>query len=301
MLKTVRENRTGGSILGKRPLRLHEQAAVQSFDSLSHGQLLVYAGELAEHFRKETGLRRALAERERRIHVLAAASIASQEEERQWIACEVHDRLAQTLVSAFQQVQTLESMACNEPKVRQVAIRTSALLRESIREARNIMNELYSPLLDEFGAVPLIEDEMRRFHEDTGCEARLDARCPTRPPRDVEVALYRIFHEALINVRRHAASARSVTVVLEYGNGSINLRVQDDGQGFDVEAAVQRRRVGGLMSMRRRAENVGGAFDVRSRPGHGTRVSVRVPVNGARKGGQSNGQYAGAPSGTYGG
>ena len=133
MLGTVREEVKSRSRQGKRPLGRQKTPAGQTFESLSHKQLLVYAQEMAQHFREEISLKQTLSQREQRIHELAAASAAGQEEERQWIACEVHDRIAQTLASVFQQLQTLESMTHGEPQVRQVVIRASALVRDAIR------------------------------------------------------------------------------------------------------------------------------------------------------------------------
>jgi len=261
-------------------LKEKETQVRQTFDGLSRQQLLIYAREVAELFRKEHHLQHALSEREQQIRELTAASIRAHEGERQWIAYEVHDRIAQALASVFQQLQTLESMTRDDPQARQVATRASVLLREAIRETRNIMNDLHPPLLDEFGIVPLIEEEIRHFQEATGCGVGFDADCPVRPSPDAELVLYRIFHEALINVRRHATSVENVTVTLTSRDHAASLQVLDDGPGFDVEAATQDRRVGGLMSMRRRTEIIGGTFEVASSPGQGTRVTTRIPING---------------------
>ena len=251
----------------------------QTFDGLSRQQLLIYAQELGEHRRREWGLENNLSQREQQIRDMAGASIAAQEEERQRIAFEVHDRIAQTLVSAFQLLQTLESMTLESPQTQQVAARASGLLREAIRESRNIMNDLRPPVLDEFGIVPLIEEELRHFREDTECQVELNADYPQRLPHDVEIALYRIFHEALINIRRHGSNTRKVNVSLSCGDHVVTLQILDDGSGFDVEVALQAKRVGGLMSMRRRAEIIGGRFELTSAPGTGTRATILVPLN----------------------
>lgn len=205
------------------------------------------------------------------------ASILAQEEERQWIALEVHDRIAQTLASVFQQLQVLESITKADPRAWQVATRASTLTREAIREARNIMNDLHPPVLDEFGVVPLIEEELRRFREDTGCEATFLASYSARPCPETEVAIYRIFHEALINVRRHA-HATAVLVSLQDGPCVVQLNIQDDGVGFDVDDAKKKKRVGGLMSMQRRAELAGGICHIESRPGQGASVEIQFPL-----------------------
>ena len=252
----------------------------RNFDGLSRQQLLIYARELGRHFRKEQDLQSALSERERQLRYLAAASIAAQEEERQLIAYEVHDRIGQTLVAVFYQLQGLEYISRIDPNAQRVLDRASALLSEAISQPRDIMNDLHPPALDEFGIVPLIEKELSSFQEDTGCQTRLDADYRVRPSRDVEVGLYRIFCEALINVRRHAPSAQNLAVSLTSRNQEVSLRIQDDGSGFDIEAATRCKRVGGLISMRRRAEIIGGILRVTSMPNQGTGITIIVPLNG---------------------
>ena len=158
--------------------------------------------------------------------------------------------------------------------------RASVFLREAIAESRNIMNDLYPAGLAEFGSVLLMEDELGRFKEDTGCLVSFYADCPARPPRDVEVTLYRIFREALTNIRRHAQDAKNVTVSFSCTDQVVVLRVQDDGPGFDVEAATASDRIGGLKSMGRRAESLGGSLEMTSAPGQGVKLTVRVPLYG---------------------
>ena len=259
----------------------HRASVNGPFDGLGRQQLLLYAQELGESFRQVQGLRGALTEREKHICRLAAASIAAQEDEREWIAYEVHDRIAQTLASVFHHLQTLESMVQDDQSARQVAVRASVLLREVIRESRNIMNDLHPPVLDEFGIDPLIREELRHFQEERSCQTTYDVNYAVRPPRDVEVVLYRIFHEALINVGRHAVGAAKVAVDLASNAAAVSLAVQDDGPGFDVGRALQAKRVGGLMSMRRRAEIIGGSLQVESSSDRGTTVRVSVALNGS--------------------
>ena len=184
-----------------------------------------------------------------------------------------------TREETIQQLQTLESLTRSSPEIRQVAVRGSVLCREAIREARNIMNDLRPPVLEELGLIPLMREELDRLERDAGCRARRKLTSSVRPPRDVEIALYRIFHEALINIRRHA-DAREVKVAIESSQDGVELRVEDDGIGFDVHDALAKKRVGGLVSMQRRAQVAGGTCNLESRPGEGTTVSVWIPYTG---------------------
>ncbi|MEW6034230.1 MAG: ATP-binding protein [Chloroflexota bacterium] len=263
---------------------MDDQPVRQTFDGLSRQQLLIYAQELGEHLDKEENLRNELSKRERQVRELMAACIAAQEEERQWIACEVHDRIAQNLAAAFHQLQVLESMTASSADAHRTALRASTLVRDAIRESRNIMNDLDPPGLTEYGLCHLMNDELHRFQEDRGCQVRFNKRCPTRPSRNVEVTLYRIFHEAMINIKKHAPTASRVVVSIVGQDEAVRLQVQDNGQGFNVEAATQAKRVGGLMSMRRRAAIVGGTFEVTSSPKKGTKLTIVVPAgrNGCR-------------------
>lgn len=252
-------------------LALAERVGAQIAGAIGNAQLYAER-ELAEE---------ALRESERRVRQLATASVRAHEEERQWIALEVHDRISQSLVSVFHQLQKLQYMTRADPSVQPVVQRSSALLQDAIRESQNIMNDLYPAGLDEFGVVPLMEAELSRFQEDTGCRVSFNADAEVMPSQEVGVTLYRIFHEALANIQRHAPGTQNVVVSLTYREMFINLEVQDDGPGFDMEAVTEDNRIGGLMSMQRRAEIIGGSFEVTSKPGEGAIVSICVPIESA--------------------
>jgi two-component system sensor histidine kinase DegS len=230
----------------------------------------------AKHALDTHALEARLAALEERSRADVALAIKAQEEEREWLAYEVHDRVAQTLASVFQQLQAMESLAQSLPEIRQVAVRGSVLLREAIREARDIMNELQPPVLADLGLIPLIEEELRHLEEETHCRARAALTCRVRPPREIEVGIYRILHEGLTNIRRHA-KAKEVAVSLHCSHDGARLEVEDNGVGFDVAEVLPKKRVGGLLSMQRRAEIMGGACRLESQPGKGTRVSAWIP------------------------
>ena len=159
--------------------------------------------DITERKRMEEALRKS----EQTIRQLAKASAYAHEEERQRVSLEVHDRISQTLTAAFHQLQALESIPIENTEAQQILKRASDLLQESIRESRNIMEDLYSPVLSDFGIVAVIDEELRRFEEETGCRTKFDKRFAVRPTPDVELTAYRIFREALANIKRHAIGA----------------------------------------------------------------------------------------------
>jgi two-component system sensor histidine kinase DegS len=123
----------------------------------------------------------------------------------------------------------------------------------------------------------VIDEELRRFQEDTGCSTKFDKRCIVRPTPEVELTVYRIFREALTNIKKHAIGATEVKVSLSGEADMVSLEVKDNGPGFDVKAAMVNKRLGGLRGMQRRAELGGGTFEVVSRRGYGATVTVRIP------------------------
>lgn len=231
------------------------------------GQAEIYARELRGLFLETRRLTRQLVE-----------AAKAHDDEREWIALDVHDRIAQTLASIFQQLQAMEGLARSTPEIRRVAVRGSLLCREAIREARNIMNDLRPPILDELGLIPTIEEELTQLAEETSCTVVQALTLPVGGlSRPVELTLYRIFRESIVNIRKHAM-ASLVEVSLRTDSGGIRLEITDDGAGFDPGTAIVKKPVGGLLSMRRRAELAGGALRLDSRPGAGTRVSAWIPL-----------------------
>lgn len=203
-------------------------------------------------------------------------ALNSHEKEREWLAYDVHDRIAETLASAYQQIQVLEPLTREVPEAREIASRASVLLRKAIQEAREIMNGLHPVVLQDLGLIPVVEDELRQLEQETGVRVKATLTSLARAPRDIEIVVYRVLHEALANIRTHSGAAE-IVVSLACGSDSVDLRVEDNGSGFDVAAACTKRQVGGLMSMQRRAHFAHGSFDIRSAPGEGTSISVSIP------------------------
>jgi two-component system sensor histidine kinase UhpB len=129
--------------------------------------------------------------------------------------------------------------------------------------------------------MPAIETQLKRFSARTGVEVRISTDGePETLPEDVQTAVYRILQEALANIGRHAG-ATAVSVEMEVDDERLELRVRDDGAGFDPATVAPSASNGpgaglGLSGMVERARLAGGELDIRTAPGGGTTVSLRI-------------------------
>jgi signal transduction histidine kinase len=196
--------------------------------------------------------------------------------ERQRLAGEIHDTIAQGLTSIVMLLQAAETeVEGDPPEARRHLGLAAQTAREGLAEARAMVAALAPAHLE---GAPLHE-ALGRLTDRIGAELAIKSRfevCgPARPlPATAEVVLLRAAQEALANVRKHAR-AGDVLVILSYEPHTVRLDVRDDGAGFDPD------RVNGgygLRGMRSRILQVGGSLLVRARPGAGTSLSVEVPV-----------------------
>jgi len=259
------------------------QANVPSFgddEDVSHKlHTLKLAAHVVGCILENARLEEKLQEKEEDVTRLVKANIHAQEAERERVCLEVHDGVAQTLVSAFQHLQALENTPLYQmPEAKQLITRAAALVRQAIQEAREVINSLTPASLRDLGLVATLRQEVRQFERDTGCRVELEANWP-RLAKDTEVALYRIAHEALTNVRKHA-NARRMRISLSQEEHRLVVQVKDCGVGFDLtkhDMATTNQGTG-LFSMRKRAELLGGTCAIRSALGGGTEVRVEVPI-----------------------
>ena len=195
--------------------------------------------------------------------------------ERQRLAGEIHDTLAQGLTSIVMLLQAADTEIGSDPAEarRHVGLATQTA-REGLAEARAMVAALAPAHLE---AGPLHEALGRladRIGAELGIAVRFEVCGPARPlSAPTEVVLLRAAQEALANVRKHARAA-DVRVILSYEPHNVRLDVRDDGAGFDPEQVSGGY---GLRGMRSRILQVGGNLLVRARPGAGTSLSVEVP------------------------
>ncbi len=212
-----------------------------------------------------------------REHQVLRHLLASQDRERQLIAYEIHDGLAQYLAAAIMQFETLH---LEEDKVPARMPKNCAagldILRRSLAEARRLISGLRPPILDESGIMAAIGHLVHDITAQGGPEVEVHSRIRfDRLDPVLENAVYRIAQECLTNSCRHSHSEKVKIDLIEH-EGRIRIRITDWGTGFDPEGVPENRF--GLDGIRERARILGGRAEITSRIGAGTTILVELPM-----------------------
>jgi signal transduction histidine kinase len=210
--------------------------------------------------------------------LLTQAREAGISDERQRMAREIHDTLAQGLTGIITQLQAAAQPgeAADRDRRVEAAIR---LARESLSEARRSVHELRPEPLETARLGEALGEVARRWSALHAVPAAVTTTgVPRLMPPDVEVTLLRTAQEALANVAKHANATR-VGLTLSYMEDEVALDVRDDGVGFDPASLTESADGGfGLTAMRQRVERLAGTLEIESEPGTGTAISACVPA-----------------------
>lgn len=212
--------------------------------------------------------------------LLVQAREAGGLDERQRIAREIHDTLAQGLAGILTQLQAAEQLLDAPSAPRRHVTSAMHLARESLTEARRTVHAVGPSVLAEARLPDAISDVTRRWSQVHQITAVLTTTGDPRPMHaDVEVTLLRAAQEALANVAKHADAGR-VGLTLSYMEDLVTLDVRDDGVGFEPDAKRANGSTGGfgLTGMRQRVQRLAGRLDIESEPGGGTAISASVPA-----------------------
>lgn len=246
-----------GNLLGERLARLSEQRrqAVASLEAA---------------LEENAGLQAQLLEQAREAGIL---------EERQRLAREIHDTLAQGLIGIITQLEAFEGGQELQPDRKRHLENAKRLARESLREARRSVQALRPGPLEKGGLPQALLETAQSWSSLHGVRAEVTTSgdpIPLAP--QVEAALLRTAQEALSNVAKHAQASR-VGLTLSYMDELVVLDIRDDGVGFQALEPGEGAIAGfGLASMRQRLSQVGGSLEIESEPGGGTAISARVPL-----------------------
>ena len=245
---------------------------------------LIYAAarDVTEHKQAEQALQeneRALRQNQTDLRELTGRLISAQEEERRHLARELHDDLSQRLAVISIEAGKLEEQLVGSPgSFKKKLGQMKHQLVNISRDINGLARQLHPSILDDLGLVRAIESECNGFLEREGVPVVFShGNVPPDLEKDVSLTLYRVVQEGLRNISKHAC-AEQVSVSLKGSAQELRLSVQDNGIGFDLTEA--RKTPGlGLSSMGERVRIIAGEFSIKSRPGEGTLITVRVPLD----------------------
>jgi signal transduction histidine kinase len=220
---------------------------------------------------------RALEDYKQRLQELTAGLLNAQENASRALARDLHDVFSQELSVLATQIFILqkESKSNNE-----LASRLSELGQRSVRLAHNLhrtSRELHPTILEDLGLKAALAEECDTFQERSRIRTQFTAEnIPAKLPAGVSVCLYRVAQESLRNIGKHAANCNAVRVMLS-GSQGVTLRIEDNGEGFNLEDAHKKGGLG-LISIEERVRLVNGSLAIHSEPGKGSTLEVVVPI-----------------------
>jgi signal transduction histidine kinase len=228
------------------------------------------------------------AERKRLIEQLEAAqrNLAAAErqagmlQERQRLAQEIHDALAQGFTSIVMQLEAADqALPEDQPAVRGRIQQARETARASLAEARRLVLALKPAPLEGASLIDALERVVGGWSQESGIQASFSVTGTTCSlPAEIEVTLLRATQEALVNIQKHARASQA-NVTLSYMEEQIALDIHDDGVGFDPDRLPNLARGGyGLRAMRERVEQIGGVLIVESASGQGATLAIQIPV-----------------------
>lgn len=277
--------RRGEAVLEERQFRRKDGTIFPcevSAQLMRDGRILKFVRDISERKRAEEEreeLNREVEASHQRLEALSRRLLEVQETERRYLARELHDEIGQVLSAISVNLKIASTKVGPEalPRMNE----SIAMVDRAVEQVRNLSLDLRPAVLDDFGLEAALRWYAQSQAERGGYTVSVKATpAVVEPPADLRNACFRIAQEALTNVVRHAA-ANQVWIVLEQNEHEMRFTIRDDGLGFDATSAQMRASRGGslgLLSMRERAELLGGRVEIRSEPGRGTIVDVRIPV-----------------------
>jgi len=219
-----------------------------------------------------------------RLKKLSHKIVRLQEEERRRVSRELHDGINQLLVSVKFKLEAFEAKyeGSGGEELRDILL-ARTFLDEAIAEVRRVSHALRPSVLDDLGLCPAISNLARQFSDRNQIDVTtsgLDEELDQRLPADVETAMYRIVQEALMNIEKHA-NASKVTLNMTQTDTNVTIRIEDDGDGFNLPKAMRKTRSTqsmGLRNMRERIELLQGTFYIHSDKGKGTFLEIQAPL-----------------------
>ena len=227
-----------------------------------------------------------LKESREELRLLASQLLRAQEEERKRIAREMHDSIGSSLSAVKFSLENAAAQLKRNPRIQEAFLTLSKAVEQAIDESRRIITDLRPSILDDLGIIATLNWFCRRF-EATYTDIRVEKAVrldEAQVPENLKIIIFRIIQESMNNSAKHS-QARKISLSLSLEGDWIELRIIDDGVGFDQSADVSKGQYAkfGLTSMRERADLSGGQFRIESLRGKGTAISVRWKIEQSLK------------------
>ncbi|WP_018344684.1 PAS domain-containing sensor histidine kinase [Cytophaga aurantiaca] len=215
------------------------------------------------------------------LRQLSAHLQTAREEERKYIAREMHDELGQMITGLRMDMIWLKKKIHTTDEVVLLRFERSLELLNDIKQAiRRIAMDLHPAVLNDLGLITALKVYGKDFESRSGIKTTFDVELQDIDDLQISsnicIGLYRIFQESLNNVAKHA-EANEVNVCLQLNEQNLEFRILDNGQGFNLNEVVQKKSLG-LVSIRERMLMMDGKYQIQSSPGNGTVISLTVPI-----------------------
>jgi len=249
--------------------------------------------ELEQRVAKRTG---ELESSRRKLADLLVSVLNAQEEERLRVARELHDDTSQSLNAVLMSLDSLSMSLRGHEDVRARITRLREQCMAALGGVHRLIKDLRPPVLDDLGLESAVRWVMDRHLSEKGVAFSLDSRGDRSEAlesfdadrRNVELVLFRVIQEAVINISKHAAAGK-VSVTMRFKPSGIRVIIEDDGKGFDADRLLEDARSGkgrsfGLLGMQERIALLDGKLEVKSDPGKGTTITIEIAPPKTREG-----------------
>ncbi len=217
-----------------------------------------------------------LREQHEQLQILSRRLVEVQEAERRTIARDLHDEVGQVLTGLSLALELVARQPAEHAPAR--LEHTQRLVNELIVRVRDMSMQLRPPMLDDLGLLPALLWYFERFREQTGIQVHFKRTgLEQRFSGDIEITVYRMVQEALINAANYAG-VNEVHVRLLVGRKHLDVQIEDQGRGFDAQEALHNPATSGLSGMRERTRLLGGDLQIDSEPGRGSCLTVYLPL-----------------------
>lgn len=249
--------------------------------------------EVRERTRELQNANLELKKAEEQVHYLTQELLKIQEIERQKISLDLHDNVAQELSSLKVAGESLFDDVAEGRKILSQELKDWVkLLDRCIKTVRELSYNLRPPGLEQMGIISAVRDFCRNFAKQNNLTVDFSTAGleDLRLDFDYAITIYRLIQEALNNIRKHSdATTAEIRLISSFPN--LILRIEDNGQGFDLQEGLEKAFLNnrlGLLGMQERVRMLGGCISIKSTPQHGTRIFIEIPLNSTNRSNEEN-------------